>query len=132
MRNIFSILAAALCTAALALALAGCGGTSPDVKNIQGVWQVENTEVTVVFTDTEFKMVGNTYNYTLDTGSKTIHYTSDDTDQGDSSYEISEDGKTLTIKQPNPDTGETQTTVFDKVSDDTSQEPSANGVEDDE
>ncbi len=109
--------------------LSGCG--SGDKKAIQGVWQAEGTDVTFVFTDTEFKMVGNTFTYTMDTNAKTINYKSGDLDYGSAQYSFSDNGKKLTLNEDDGNGG-TKTTNFDKVSDDTSAEPAAGGVTDDD
>lgn len=128
-RHAFAVFAviAALCTCLFLLS--GCGGG--DKKTIQGVWQAEGTEVTFVFTDTEFKMVGNTFTYTMDTGNKTINYKSGDLDYGSAQYSFSDGGKKLTLNEDDGNGG-TKTTNFVKVSDDTSVEPSAGGVTDDD
>ena len=112
----------AACSIALSclFGLAGCGG---DADTIKGEWKVQNTEVTVVFTDTQWKMVQNTFEYTLDTSTKTISYTADGM-SGSAGYEFSSDGKQLTLNEDDGNGG-TRTTVFDKVSDDTEAQPSA-------
>lgn len=122
-------LAAVVCLCACLLALPGC--SSGDQKMLQGTWQVEGTDVTVVFTDTEFKMVGNTFTYTMDSGAKTINYKSGDIDFGSAQYSFEDNGKKLTLREDDGNGG-TKTTNFDKVSDDTSGEPSVGGVTDDE
>ena len=113
-------LAACLVALACLLGFSGCAG---DAGAIKGEWKVKDTEVTVVFTDTQWKMVQNTFEYTLDTGTKTISYTADGM-SGSAGYELSSDGKQLTLNEDDGNGG-TRTTVFDKVSDDTGAEPSA-------
>ncbi len=105
-------------------ALAGCSSNS--TKDFEGVWQVQGTNVTVVYTDKEFKTYTATYEYTVDSGKKTITRKIDGIDSV-AEYEFSNDKKTMTLKEDNGDGG-TTTTVFEKVSDDTSAEPSA-GIE---
>lgn len=99
-------------------ALTACG--SGDAQAIKGEWQVQGTNVTVVFTDDKFKMVGNEYDYSVDSNAKTITYTSGAM-QGVANYTLGEGGKQLTLVENDG----AKTTVFDKVSDDTSAEPSA-------
>ena len=117
--------AAAFVAAALALAclfgLAACGDGDKDA--LKGEWRVKDTQVTVVFTDTQWKMVQSTFDYTLDSGKKTITYTADGM-SGSATYELSSDGKQLTLNEDDGNGG-TKTTVFDKVSDDTQAQPSA-------
>ena len=128
-RHAFAAFAIIVALSASLFMLSGCGGG--DKKTIQGVWQAEGTDVTFVFTDTEFKMVGTTFTYTMDTGSKTINYKSGDLDYGSAQYSFSDNGKKLTLNEDDGNGG-TKTTNFDKVSDDTSVEPSAGGVTDDD
>lgn len=128
-RHAFAAFAIIVALSASLFMLSGCGGG--DKKAIQGVWQAEGTDVTFVFTDTEFKMVGTTFTYTMDTGSKTINYKSGDLDYGSAQYSFSDNGKKLTLNEDDGNGG-TKTTNFDKVSDDTSVEPSAGGVTDDD
>lgn len=129
MKKLIAAALTAVCMAACLLGLAGCS-SSPDVKDIQGVWKIEDTKpaVTVVFTDSEWKLASDIdpYKYTLDTGSKTITF-SNDVEQGTATYEFSEDRKTLSLTQTD-DSGKTETRTFDKVSDDTTAEPSVGDV----
>lgn len=116
--------------------LAGCSGaTSPDVDGIKGEWQIENTDpvVTTVFTDTEWKLVGSTYTYTLDTSKKELNFeqASNADMKGTATYEFNEDYTQLTITQQN-DSGEEQSQVFDKISSDTSAAPTVGGEADDD
>ena len=101
-------------------ALCAC---SSDKDNIKGEWQVKDTSVTVVFTDTQWKMVQNTFDYSIDTDKKTISYSADGL-EGSASYELSSDNNQLTLKEDNGEGG-TKTTVFTKLSSDTTKEPSA-------
>lgn len=101
--------------------LAACGGGDKDT--LKGEWKVQGTQVTVVFTDTQWKMVQSTFDYQLDQGAKTITYTADGM-SGSATYELSSDGKQLTLNEDDGNGG-TKTTVFDKVSDDTQAQPSA-------
>ena len=55
-------------------AFAACG--SSDANDLVGEWKIKDTDVTVVFSGTEFKLVGNTFDYTVDPGAKTITYKS--------------------------------------------------------
>ena len=122
------LIAAALSVIAMTACLLGLAGctTSPDVKDIQGVWKIEDTNpaVTVVFTDSEWKLASNIepYKYTLDTKASTITF-SNDVEEGTATYEFSEDRQTLSLTQTD-ENGKTETRTFDKVSDDTSAEPS--------
>ena len=122
-------IAVALCLFAGALALGGCG--SNDHSLLQGEWQVEGTAVTVVFTEDELKMVGETFGYTIDTDEQVINYTSNDEDYGQAAYTFSDDGQTLTLEESDG-SGGTTTTTFVKLSDDTSAEPVASASSDDE
>ena len=119
--------ASALALSACLLGAAGCSG-SADAKDLQGVWSVEGSEptVTVVFTGEQWKLAtGITYDYTLDTKGKVISYSVDGM-SGSSTYEFSEDRKTLTLTE-DAGNGETKKTVFDKVSGDTQAEPTVGG-----
>lgn len=120
--------AAVACALACLFAIPGCA--SGDANTLIGEWKIQNTDVTVVFTGSEFKLVGNTFDYKIDTSDKTITYTSGDA-TGSAKYSFSDDGKKLTLEE-NDGAGGTKVTVFDKVSDDGNAEPSANGVVEDE
>ena len=106
------------------LALAGCSSNSADHKALMGEWQVEDTEVTVVFTEDELKMVGETFGYTLDEDEGVIDYTSEDEAYGTAEYTFSDDNQTLELVEDDG-SGGTTTTTFVKLSDDTDAEPSA-------
>ncbi len=116
-----ALLAAAVLALACLAGLSGCGGGDKDV--LKGEWQVSGTQVTVVFTDTQWKMVQSTFDYQLDQNAKTITYSADGM-SGSAGYELSSDGKQLTLNEDDGNGG-TKTTVFDKVSDDTQAQPSA-------
>ena len=119
--------ASALALAACLMGVAGCSG-SADAKDLQGVWSVEgsNPTVTVVFTADKWKLAtGLTYDYTIDAKGKVISYSVDGM-SGSSTYEFSEDRKTLTLTE-DAGNGETKKTVFDKVSGDTQAEPTVGG-----
>ena len=123
MKKQIAVIASAAALGACLMGLAGCS-SNPDVTDIQGVWEVDKSEptVTVVFTDTEWKLAtGLTYTYSMDTDSHVISYEVDGM-SGSSTYEFSSDRQTLTLVEDTGD-GETRTTVFDKVSDDTTAEP---------
>lgn len=125
MKKILVGIAAVAALSACLFGLAGCGGNSADTTDIQGQWEVlsesgEQTGVTVVYTDTQFKTSAATFEYTLDTGNKTITYTMDKS-TGSASYEFSDDRKTLTLTEDND--GTAKTTTLSKISDDTSAEP---------
>ena len=124
-------IAAALIVGATAgvLALAGCSSDSADHKALMGEWQVEDTEVTVVFTEDELKMVGETFGYTLDEDEGVIDYTSEDEAYGTAEYTFSDDNQTLELVEDDG-SGGTTTTTFVKLSDDTDAEPSAGDSED--
>ena len=119
MKRMLVITVAALALCACLFALVGCGST--DKKDIQGVWLVDGSTVTVVYTEDELKMVGLTYGYSLNPGKKTITYTYG-SDKGEGTYELA-DGK-LTITQTDAD-GTEQVSTFTKVSDDVEAEPQA-------
>lgn len=103
---------------------------SGDANSFIGEWKIQNTDVTVVFTGSEFKLVGNTFDYKLDTSDKVITYQSGDA-TGSAKYSFSDNGKQLTLEESDG-AGGTKVTVFDKVSDNGNAEPSANGVVEDE
>lgn len=121
-----ALLMSLLCVCACAAFLAGC--SSSDTTDIQGQWKVGDSDVTCVFTDTELKMVGSTFGYTLDTGAKTISYTNGGLDAGSAEYSFSDDKQTLTLVEDSGNgDGEKKTTTFTKIDNDTSAEPTANG-----
>lgn len=125
MRKIVAAVLSAAAVVVCLVALAGCS-QSADIKDIQGVWKIQDTDptVTVVFTDSEWKLASDIdpYQYTLDTNSKTITF-KNDVEEGTATYEFSEDRQQLSLTQTD-DSGKTDTQTFDKVSDDTSAEPS--------
>ncbi len=125
MRKIVAAVLSAAAVVVCLVALAGCS-QSADIKDIQGVWKIQGTDptVTVVFTDSEWKLASDIdpYQYTLDTNSKTITF-KNDVEEGTATYEFSEDRQQLSLTQTD-DSGKTDTQTFDKVSDDTSAEPS--------
>lgn len=124
MKKIIAAALAALAMAACLLVLAGCS-QSADIKDIQGVWKIQGSDpaVTVVFTDSEWKLASDIdpYQYTLDTNSKTLSFSSD-VEEGTATYEFSDDRQQLSLTQTD-DSGKTETQTFVKVSDDTSAEP---------
>lgn len=105
-------------------AFAACG--SSDANELVGEWKIKDTEVTVVFSGDKFKLVGNTFDYTIDPGSKTITYKSGDA-TGEAKYSFGNNGQQLTLDESDG-AGGTKTTVFDKVSNNGDAEPSANGA----
>lgn len=105
-------------------AFAACG--SSDANELVGEWKIKDTEVTVVFSGDKFKLVGNTFDYTVDPGSKTITYKSGDA-TGEAKYSFGNNGQQLTLDESDG-AGGTKTTVFDKVSNNGDAEPSANGA----
>lgn len=124
MKKILAAAFTAVVMAACLMGLAGCS-QSADVKDIQGVWQIEGTNpsVTVVFTDKEWKLASDIdpYQYTLDTNAKKLSF-SNEVEEGEAEYSFSDDRQQLSLTQTD-DSGKTETQVFDKVSDDTSAEP---------
>lgn len=135
-RQLIAMAAGVTMLAGSMFGLVGCGAaTSPDVDGIKGEWKIENTDptVTTVFTDSEWKLVGSTYTYTLDTGKKELNFeqTGNADMKGTATYEFNEDYTKLTITQQN-DSGEEQSQVFDKISSDTSAEPTYDGQADDD
>ncbi len=120
MRKQIAVLFATLLVAGMCcFGLVGCGGD--DATTIKGEWQVQDTTVTVVFTDTEFKTVASTFEYSIDTQDKTITYTQGEM-EGQATYEFTDDNKQMTLTEGDGDGG-TQVTTFVKVSSDTSAEP---------
>lgn len=117
------VLAALACLLMSLLALSGCG--QDDKSKFVGEWQIQNTEVTVVFSDTQFKQDGYTFDYTVDSANKTITYQSGGIDMGSATYSFSDNGKKLTLEQDNG------TFVFDKLSDNGNAEPSVGGLVED-
>lgn len=120
-KRMLAVLAAALIACACALVLVACG--SSDKADLVGEWKISGTEVTVVFSDTEFKLVGNTFEYTLDDGKKTITYSSGGA-KGSAQYSFSDNKQQLTLKESDG-AGGTKTTVFNKVSSNGDAQPSA-------
>lgn len=108
------------CACTALFAFSGCG--SSDADDLVGEWKIEETPVTVVFSGSEFKLVGTSFDYTVDSGSKTITYTSGDL-TGLAKYSFSDDKKKLTLEESDG-AGGTKTTVFERVSNDGSAEPS--------
>lgn len=115
------------CACACFFGLAACGGNE-DQQHLEGVWQVRDSTVTYVFTEDKFKMVGNTYDYTIDTSAKTITY-KNGAMTGTAKYSFSSDNEQLTLDEDDGNGG-TRQTKFDKVSDDTSAEPTADAKKD--
>lgn len=118
-KKILTTVTALIALCACLFAFTGC--SSADASNFKGEWVVEGTSVTVVFTGDKFKTYGAEYDYTLDTSSHTITYTSDSM-TGSATYSFSDDNKKLTLTEASDDGG-TKSTNFEKVSDDTSAEP---------
>lgn len=127
-KRFITCLVTAACACTCLFALPACG--SGDAGNLVGEWKIQNTDVTVVFSGSEFKLVGNTFDYTVDPGSKTITYKSGDA-TGNAKYTFSNGNQTLTLDESDG-AGGTKVTVFDKVSSNGDAEPSANGVAEDE
>lgn len=115
---------AAVMSCTCLFAFAACG--SSDANELVGEWKIKDTEVTVVFSGDKFKLVGNTFDYTVDPGSKTITYKSGDA-TGEAKYSFGNNGQQLTLDESDG-AGGTKTTVFDKVSNNGDAEPSANGA----
>lgn len=107
--------------------LPACGSSEAD--DFVGEWCIKDTTVTVVFTGSEFKLVGNTFDYTVDPGNDTITYKSGDA-TGGAKYTFSADKQQLTLDEDDGNGG-IKTTVFEKVSSNADAEPSANGVAED-
>lgn len=127
-KRLIACLIAASCALVCLFSLSACG--SGDENNLVGEWRVQNTDVTVVYTGSQFKVVGNAFDYTLDPGTKTITYKSGDA-TGNAKYSFSSDNQQLTLEESDG-AGGTITTVFDKVSGNGNAEPSAGGVTEDE
>lgn len=132
-KKMMALAAASMMVIVCLLGMTACGSSSPDTTDIQGEWKVHDSKptVTVVFTDKQWKVADFVYDYTLDTSNKKISYelTSNNDLKGEGTYEFSEDRQTFTLTEQT-DEGKTQTTVFDKVSDNTSAEPTSDGTAD--
>ena len=122
---VFVRVALAVCLVACMLLASACS-SSTDAKDIQGEWRVKDSEVTVVFTDTQFKTYGQSFDYTIDTNAKTISFKQGSMDSNDNKYTLSEDKKTLTLDE-SANLGEEKVTTFEKVSDNVDAEPSVGG-----
>lgn len=127
-KRLITCLIAASCALACLFSISACA--SADENNLVGEWRVQDTDVTVVYTGTQFKVFGHTFDYKVDPNAKTITLTSDNA-TGESKYTFSSDNQQLTLVESDG-AGGTKTTVFDKVSGDANAEPSAGGVLDDE
>lgn len=123
-KRLILCLIAAVMSCTCLFTFAACG--SSDANDLVGEWKIKDTDVTVVFSGTEFKLVGNTFDYTIDPGAKTITYKSGDA-TGSAKYTFGNGGQQLTLDESDG-AGGTKTTVFDKVSGNGDAEPSANGV----
>lgn len=123
-KRLIACFIAAVMSCTCLFAFAACG--SSDANNLVGEWKIKDTEVTVVFSGDKFKLVGNTFDYTVDPGSKTITYKSGDA-TGEAKYSFGNNGQQLTLDESDG-AGGTKTTVFDKVSNNGDAEPSANGA----
>ena len=123
-KRLIACFIAAVMSCTCLFAFAACG--SSDANELVGEWKIKDTEVTVVFSGGKFKLVGNTFDYTVDPGSKTITYKSGDA-TGEAKYSFGNNGQQLTLDESDG-AGGTKTTVFDKVSNNGDAEPSANGA----
>lgn len=123
-KRLIACFIAAIMSCTCLFAFAACG--SSDANELVGEWKIKDTEVTVVFSGDKFKLVGNTFDYTVDPGSKTITYKSGDA-TGEAKYSFGNNGQQLTLDESDG-AGGTKTTVFDKVSNNGDAEPSANGA----
>lgn len=123
-KRLIACFIAAVMSCTCLFAFAACG--SSDANELVGEWKIKDTEVTVVFSGDKFKLVGNTFDYTVDPGSKTITYKSGDA-TGEAKYSFGNNGQQLTLDESDG-AGGTKTTVFDKVSNNGDAEPSANGA----
>lgn len=85
-----------------------------DAADIQGTWQVEGSDVSFTFTETEIVMTPDvSYTYELDTFHKTITFTFKDY-QGQGSYAFSPERTTLVITETSSDTDEDLATTLIK------------------
>lgn len=123
-KRLIACFIAAVMSCTCLFAFAACG--SSDANELVGEWKIKDTEVTVVFSGDKLKLVGNTFDYTVDPGSKTITYKSGDA-TGEAKYSFGNNGQQLTLDESDG-AGGTKTTVFDKVSNNGDAEPSANGA----
>lgn len=123
-KRLIACFIAAIMSCTCLFAFAACG--SSDANELVGEWKIKDTEVTVVFSGDKFKLVGNTFDYTVDPGSKTITYKSGDA-TGEAKYSFGNNGQQLTLDESDG-AGGTKTTVFNKVSNNGDAEPSANGA----
>ena len=99
--------------------LSGCGSSSD--SKLLGEWWLDGSNVTIVITDSEIKMVDVTYTYTL--SGNTINFKSDDGGSGSMTYELSEDGQSMVITEDQD--GTKVSNPWTKISDNTDAEPSA-------
>ena len=111
-KRLIVCLIAAVMSCTCLFAFTACG--SSDANDLVGEWKIKDTDVTVVFSGDKFKLVGNTFDYTVDPGAKTITYKSGDA-TGSAKYSFSDNGQQLTLDESDG-VGGTKTTVFDKVS----------------
>lgn len=119
----FVCIALCACVTCSLVFLSACA--SVDKKKIQGEWKSLDSkyQITVVFTETEFKSPAGTMNYEI--GSKnTITFTTSDGKEGKGTYAFNEDYSRLTFTQTN-DNGANETTEFQKVSEDITSKPQA-------
>lgn len=85
-----------------------------DVADIQGTWQVEGSDVSFSFTDSEVVMTDDvSYSYELDTFHKTITFSFKQY-AGQGSYAFSSDRTTLVITETDADTQEEVATTLVK------------------
>lgn len=122
MRKIASLFAMCAAVVALTLSLTGCGML--DGEHFKGTWKVQdsNPQVTVIYTGSEFKNSADTWTYSLGTFSNTISFSYEDS-VAQAHYSFNEDYTVLSVTQTDED-GNEVTTVFEKLSDDTTGKPS--------
>lgn len=85
-----------------------------DAADIQGTWQVEGSDVSFTFTETEMVMTPEvSYTYELDTFQKTITFAFKDY-QGHGTYAFSPERTTLVITETSPDTDDELATTLVK------------------
>ena len=91
-KRLIVCLIAAVMSCTCLFAFTACG--SSDANDLVGEWKIKDTDVTVVFSGDKFKLVGNTFDYTVDPGAKTITYKSGDA-TGSAKYSFSDNAKAL-------------------------------------
>ena len=120
MKKLLTLLVATVAMVACLLGLSACGGST---SSLEGEWWMENTNVTIVFTDSKIKMVGVEFDYSV--SGNTINYSNDNV-SGSMTFEFDDTGEVLTITEDQD--GTEVSNRYYKISDDTSAEPRSDYV----